>query len=73
MAGPIDQPNFHPVILNILPALPIVIVRSYMPGIVAETRLIHNSYGISHETTEIHQRNITAMEGTTCEPINRRD
>ena len=34
--GPMDQPNFHPVTLNVFPALPMVMVRSHMPGKVAE-------------------------------------
>ena len=34
-AGPMDQPNFHPVTEKVLPAEPIVMVLSHMPGKVA--------------------------------------
>lgn len=33
-----DQPSFHPVTLNVFPALPIVTVRSHIPGSVAEKK-----------------------------------
>ena len=36
--GPIDQPSFQPVTLNVLPALPIVIVLSHMLGKVANKK-----------------------------------
>ena len=38
--GPNDQPNFQPVTLNILPALPMVTVLSHIPGNVAATHQI---------------------------------
>jgi len=33
--GPTAQPSFHPVALNVFPALPTVMVRSHIPGNVA--------------------------------------
>jgi len=33
--GPIDQPSFQPVTLKVLPALPMDIVLSHIPGSVA--------------------------------------
>jgi len=38
--GPNDQPNFQPVTLKILPALPMVTVLSHIPGSVAATHQI---------------------------------
>ena len=43
-SGPIDQPSFQPVTLNVLPALPIVIVLSHIPGNVAEMYHYTNIY-----------------------------
>ena len=42
--GPIDQPSFQPVTLNVLPALLTVTVRSHMPGKVAVTIQNNNQH-----------------------------
>ena len=62
-AGPVAQPTFQPVIDSDLPALPIVTVRSAIPGIVAKgTCSWPVNTRCSYDLVADHQRSCSAHD-----------